>query len=59
MGFGSTRVLYAVNLQSLEKLWFGYFKAFIKPANTEPRGATVYEAKPFSTGWGMGKTDKA
>lgn len=43
----------------LEKLWFGYFKAFIKAANTEPRGATVYEAKPFSAGWGKGKRDKA
>lgn len=44
----------------IEKLWPGYFKAFIKAADpTEPRGATGEEAKPFSTGWGVGKGDKA
>lgn len=56
MGTVSTEVLYALSTQKLEKLWLGYSEAFVKAAGTtEPRGATVEEAKPFSTGWGVGK----
>lgn len=42
MSTDSTGIFYSVNLKQLEKLWFVYFKAFIKAADiTEPRGATV------------------